>query len=246
MPDLVPVDVYTDGAVLDTDLYNKGLYYATTPASGRFSVLNGRIDGNNLDAGFVATPRHLQPLQGPRGFNAEGGLTKSYYNDYNTSETSEDLFTVHGITLEFDVPHAYDLCMWQMGFYLSHWRVFLKGEQEATLFGSLQDMRYRLSLDGSALSWTTRGLGCTARVDGTATANDLTILEKTHQRYAHISHMQQPLNAGRHYLELRVYMKQETVPDTTELKIADNEYDVDVTYYSRMTFGLFNVCAITM
>lgn len=244
MGTLVPVDVYVDGAVLNTVNYNKGCYSATAE-EGRYSVLNGKIEAANMDGGFSAPPRLLQPLQGVQGFNASGRSPQSFYNDYNAAPADDTLFSVHGITLEFDVAYTCDFALWQMGFFLSHWRAFVVNDQEEPR-GPVQDLRYRLSLDGSPLAWTTRGLGCTARIDQTATSNDLTILERVHQRYAHISHMQTPVAPGRHYLELRVYMALETVNDTTNMKIADNSYDVEVDYYSRLTFGMRNVCAVTM
>ena len=245
MPDLVPVDVYTDGAVLDTANYNLGMYSATA-AQGRYSVLNGQIEAANIKSGFLAPRRLLQPMQGPVGYNSSGRRTQQFYNDYTVSADINQRFTVHGITLEFDVPRAYDLCMWQMGFYASHWRGFVKGDQEATVRGPVQPIRSYLYLNGSALGWTERGYGADAIIDQTATVSDLEVRERIHQRYMHISHMQTSLPAGRHYLDLRVYMEGSVIPDETEIKIADNEYDVDVNYYSRLTFGLHNVCVVAM
>lgn len=240
--DLVPSDVYVDGQVIDKANYNQGIYH-TTPANGRYSVLNGNIENANLAPSFVAPRRLLWPGQGVRGHAGTRRSENSYYSDYATSGEDDDLFTVHSVALDVDLPFACSFLMWQAQVYISHWRGFSTGADEVAV-GEQQDMRYRLRLNGTNLTETTRGLGCSVLHNLTTALGGVDIREDSHQRFTNLSWMQKPAAAGRHRLEMRVYMKLEVIEDTHEVDIAEITPQVDFRYYSRCTFGFGGVVAV--
>ena len=123
--------IYTDGVNFNTPVHAMNLYNASSPTTGVYSKLNGRLDRDSLSPDFRLKREYVWPGLMANAAGSFSLLPVHYFNDsapaggapYNESYSPERYGPIAGTSIKFFLPYE-SVCFIDIGSYLSIWRPF--------------------------------------------------------------------------------------------------------------------------